>query len=198
MCAIAAVALSACATSPAAPPAPPRPPLGQELPAAPDGEVLGQGTVIDVAGQAQLCLGGVMESYPPQCHGVPLEGWTWEGVDGSESSGDVTWGSYAVRGTYDGETFTLTDEPVMLALYDPMPFPDPTGGKPGTGEEGSLVGIQDSLFDRLGPYLLMSSAENGYLWVDVVWDDGTLQHAADAEFGDDVVVIRSALRPVEG
>jgi len=31
----------------------------------------------------------------------------------------------------------------------------------------------------------------------VVWDDGTWQDAADEEFGDDVVVIRSALRALE-
>ena len=39
-----------------------------------------------------------------------------------------------------------------------------------------------------------SSIENGYLWVDVVWDDGTLQDAADAAYGEGVVVVRSALR----
>jgi hypothetical protein len=32
--------------------------------------------------------------------------------------------------------------------------------------------------------------------VQVVWDDGTLQEGADAEYGDGVVVIQSAMTPV--
>lgn len=36
----------------------------------------------------------------------------------------------------------------------------------------------------------------GRLVVDVVWDDGTLQQAADDDYGSDVIVIRSAIREV--
>jgi hypothetical protein len=171
--------------------------FGEMYPQPPEGQVVAQGTVMDVAGDVELCLGAIAESYPPQCSGIPLEGWSWDGVEGSESSGDVTWGAYAVQGTYDGDVFTSTAPPIMLALYDPMPFPDPTGGEPGKGEEAELVAIQDELPDRLGDTHLSSSVENGYLWVDVVWDDGTLQNAADAEFGDDMVVVRSAIRALE-
>ncbi len=122
--------------------------------------------------------------------------WTWDGVEGSESSGGVTWGAYAVQGVFDGETFSVTQPPIMLALYDPMPVPDPTGGVPGAGTEAQLLEIQELLPDRLGDAYLSSWPENGYLWVDVVWDDGTWQDAADEEFGDETVVIRSALRPL--
>jgi hypothetical protein len=170
------------------------PALGAVLPAPPSGEVAGQGTVMDEAGQVELCLGGIAESYPPQCSGIPMSDWTWEGLEGGESSGDVRWGAYAVKGTFDGEAFSVTQPPIMLALYDPMPFPDPTDGRPGAGTEAQLAEIQDQLPHRLGDAYLSSSQDNGYLWVDVVWDDGTWQDAADEEFGDDVVVIRSALR----
>ena len=61
--------------------------------------------------RSELCLGPVAESYPPQCSGIPLEGWSWEGVEGSETSGDVRWGTYAVQGTYDGESLTVTAPP---------------------------------------------------------------------------------------
>ncbi len=106
----------------------------------------------------------------------------------------MRWGTYAVQGTYDGESLTVTAPPIMLALYDPMPLPDPTGGEPGQGDEASLLALQNELPDRLGDQYLSSSVENGYLWVDVVWDDGTLQDAADAEFGAGPVIVRSALR----
>lgn len=171
--------------------------FGEAYAQPPDGDVVGQGTVIDAAGLAELCLGPVAESYPPQCSGIPLDGWTWDGVEGSETSDDVRWGAYAVQGTYDGVSLTVGAPPIMLALYDPMPVPDPTGGKPGQGDEESLLAVQEELPDRLGDEYLSSSVENGYLWVDVVWDDGTLQDAADAEFGSDTVIVRSAFRALE-
>ena len=199
-----ALALAGCATPagsdtpPAAADAPPGASLGSLWPAPPETDVLAQGTVMDVDGDAELCLGAVAESYPPQCSGIPLTNWTWEGVEGSETSGDVTWGSYAVQGTYDGEAFAVTQPPIMLALYDPMMSEDPTGGEPGAGDEATLLEIQEELPDILGEAYLGSYPENGWLWVDVVWDDGTWQDAADDDYGDDTVIIRSALRPVEG
>lgn len=189
--------LTACATASPGAGASDSVAFGDMYPAPPEGDVVAQGTVMDVGGDVELCLGPVAESYPPQCSGIPLEGWSWHGIEGSETSGDVTWGAYAVQGTYDGDTFTSTAPPIMLALYDPMPIEDPTGGESGAGEEDELVALQDELPDRLGDQYLSSSVENGYLWVDVVWDDGTLQDAADGEFGDDVVVVRSAMRALE-
>lgn len=184
------VLLAACATSAGSGGAP----FGSLPPAPPEGEVRGTGTVMDVGGDVQLCLGPIAESLPPQCSGIPLEGWTWEGVDGSESSGGAQWGAYAVQGTYDGETMSVTGPPILLALYDPIRPEDPTGGRPGTADEATLEKIQAELPDRLGDQLLSSRLESGYVWADVVWDDGTLQDAADAAYGDGVVIVWSALR----
>lgn len=58
-----------------------------------DGEVLGQGTVLQ--------------------------------LDGEETASGVTWGTYAVQGTWDGEQFTVTRPPIMLAVYDSMVVSDP-------------------------------------------------------------------------
>ena len=172
--------------------------LGSLWPAPPEGDVIAQGTVMDVGGEAELCLGPIAESYPPQCSGIPIADWTWEGIDGSESSGDTTWGAYAVQGEYDGDQFTVSQPPVMLALYDPMMQEDPTGGKPGQGDEATLTEIQDELPDILQEAYLGSWVENGWLYIDVVWDDGTWQKAADDDYGDDTVIVRSAMRPVDG
>jgi len=194
------LALAGCATATGqgASDAPPGASLGSLWPAPPEGEVLAQGTVMDVGGDVELCLGAVAESYPPQCSGIPISNWEWDAVEGSETSGEVTWGAYAVQGTYDGEEFSVTQPPIMLALYDPMPLPDVTNGEPGEGDEAMLLEIQDELPDILGEAYLGSYPDNGRLWIDVVWDDGTWQDAADDDYGDDVVVIRSALRPVQG
>jgi hypothetical protein len=192
------LALTSCASGAGSPGASTVAPLGSILPALPSGEVIAQGTVLDAGGSVELCLGAVAESYPPQCDGIALTDWSWSGIEGAETAGDVTWGAYAVQGEYDGESFTVTQPPIMLALYDPMPVPDPTEGEPGVGTEDELLGIQEQLPGRLEDAYLSSYPENGRLWVDVVWDDGTWQDAADAEYGEDVVVIRSAMRAVEG
>jgi hypothetical protein len=199
------LALSGCATPTGAggdpavsSDAPPGASLGSLWPAPPEGEVIAQGTVMDIGGEVELCLGPVAESYPPQCSGIPVGNWSWDGVEGSDSSGDATWGAYAVQGTYDGEEFTVTQPPIMLALYDPMMPEDPTGGEPGEGDEDTLLAIQEDLPGALDDAYLGSYPQDGWLWVDVVWDDGTWQDAADADYGENVVIIRSAMRPVEG
>ena len=61
-----------------------------------------------------------------------------------------------------------------------------------------LLEIQEDLPALLGDSYLSSYPENGWLWVDVIWDDGTWQDAADTDYGEDVVVIRSAMREVAG
>ena len=162
----------------------------------PDGEVVGTGTVLDVAGDVALCLGPIAESYPPQCDGLPLMGWSWEGVDGFEESGHTRWGTYAVFGTFDGEVFTATQPPIMLALYDPIRAEDPTGGGPGETPVAELDEIARELPTELGDLLLATWTQDGYVWAQVIWDDGTLQDAADAEYGDGVVIVQSALRPI--
>ncbi|MGN7950401.1 hypothetical protein ACTJKH_16800 [Microbacterium sp. 22215] len=192
--------LAACAAGPGSSPAPTSSAssTGDISGAAPpEGRVIGTGTVLDVAGDAQLCLGAVAESYPPQCTGIPLDGWTWEGVDGSETSGDTQWGTYAVYGTFDGDRYTVTDPPIMLALYDPIRPEDPAGGVDGTSSEADLARIQDEIAASLGREALSLWIERGYVWVNVVWDDGTLQDALDAEYGDDVVIVTSALREID-
>lgn len=195
--------LSACGPSTAGSPAPTSSGVAadQRIEAAhpenPVGRVISTGTVIDTDGSVQLCLGAVMESYPPRCSGIPVDGWTWDGVDGSETSGGTKWGSYAVYGTYDGDRYTITDPPIMLALFDPVRPEDPTSGIDGVTPDADLAAIRDDLVDRLGTTALSVWTERGYVWVDVVWDDGTLQSAADAEFGDGVVIITSALREID-
>lgn len=69
----------------------------------------------------QLCLGGVRESYPPQCGGADIEGWDWAAVDGEESANGTTWGMFHLVGTYVDDVFTLTE---------PARAPDPVTDGP--------------------------------------------------------------------
>lgn len=94
----------------------------------------GTGTVLQAKGKdPQLCLGGVMDSLPPKCGGLPLQGWDWDAVEDEESANGTTWGSYSVTGDYDGKVFKVlearapdwsggTDHPIET------PCDEPAGG----------------------------------------------------------------------
>ncbi|WP_065570655.1 hypothetical protein [Microbacterium oleivorans] len=176
--------------------APPGAALAALTPDAPTGEVIAQGTVLDDGSSVELCLGAVAESAPPQCSGIPLSGWSWAGLDDAASVVDATWGTYAVYGTYDGDTFTVTRAPVPLALFDPVAAPDPTGGKTGTAAASDVTSIHKAVPAAIGDAYLSSSEQDGWVLVDVVWDDGTWQKAADQDFGAGKVIVRSAIREV--
>ncbi|WP_091036929.1 hypothetical protein [Microbacterium oxydans] len=201
--AVGLLALTACTAGPGSSAAPTSTtvPSDQRLenahPEPPEGRVIGVGTVLEDAGGVALCMGAIMESYPPQCSGVPLDDWTWDGVDGSETSGETTWGAYAVYAMYDGERLARTDAPIMLALYDTVAPEDPTGGVEGSTAEDELTRVQDDISARLGADALTVGPDRGYVWLQVVWDDGTIQDAVDAEYGADVVVVTSALREID-
>jgi hypothetical protein len=92
------------------------------------------GTVLESSDHgAELCLGGIADSYPPQCSGLPIRDWDWSEVEGEESASGTTWGTFHVVGTYDGAAFTVLE----VSVYEPpssdrvdftAPCPEPAGG----------------------------------------------------------------------
>jgi hypothetical protein len=196
---IALTALTACGSDPgddsATDPAgsPSGNPIPTEAPAAP-GKVHKRGlaTVMDT-GSPELCLGAVAESYPPQCGGPALEGWDWEEQNGVfEEQGKVRWGEFAVTGRWDGSTFTVTGA-IPAALYDGMRLEEPTVPDPARSyTQAELEEIAAELGDQL-PGAQGAFADQGHVFVDVTYDDGSLQDWADEEYGTDVVIVVSAL-----
>ncbi|WP_155849897.1 hypothetical protein [Arthrobacter sp. H41] len=162
------------------------------------GELIGQGTVLQKDNEPpQFCLGGVAESYPPQCTGPVLRGWDWSTVDQFESASGVTWGAYAVQGTWDGSEFTRTGDPIPLSLYDTMPFVDPrlAEGSTGDGDEHQLTSIQAELSAARQPDVLESWISNGFLVITVPFDDGAIQQSLDEQYGQNLIIVQSVLRP---
>lgn len=81
-------------------------------------------TVIDDGDGAELCLGGVATSLPPQCSGPALPGWDWASLAGDfDQARGTRWGDFVVTGTFDGEALTPTDV-VPAAEADPVPDPE--------------------------------------------------------------------------
>ncbi len=131
------------------------------------------GTVLDDADGPKLCVGGVAESLPPQCLGLPLVGWDWEAVEGEETAGGATWGDYHVVGTFDGKLFTVTE----AGSYErdgesggdrdfTTPCPEPAGGWVATDP----TRVSEEAFDA-GASAAQARPDHVALWVDYVGDD---------------------------
>jgi hypothetical protein len=152
-------------------------------------------TVMDT-GSPELCLGPIAESYPPQCGGPPLTDWDWADHQGTyDEQGTVRWGTYLVTGTWDGTTMTAT-EAVPGALYDPaMPSPIPTPPAATAYSNEVLEKISEELRDQLPGYVGSYGGEgtDGHVLADVLYDDGSLQAWADTTYGENVVIVSSAL-----
>lgn len=151
------------------------------------------GLVLDDGSGPQLCLGKVAESAPPQCDGtaVPLADWSWQGKGGVERAGASRFGQYAVVGTFDGTTLSVTGA-VPAGLYDaaaPTAPPMPQQASADTDltaisrEVQQLPGLLDTTPDE----------QAGTVRADVVFDDGSLQRWADRSFGTGVVTVTGAL-----
>jgi hypothetical protein len=149
-------------------------------------------TVMDT-GSPELCLGAVAESWPPRCSGLPIDGWDWSQHEGMyQKSGSTRWGQFVVSGTWDGSTFTYADA-IAAAVYDPMADPTPTYPPPSV--EPGHAELQE-IADRLGrdlPGALSARVDSQRVLVDVVYDDGSLQHHVDREYGEGVVALVPAL-----
>lgn len=197
--ALAVVALTGCAVAdePGGPP-----PAGEDVLPNPvtDDELMGQGTVLQRGEDAAIfCLGSVAESYPPQCTGPELLGWDWASVEQHETAGGTTWGTYAVRGTWDGVAFTKTGDAIPLSLYDPMADIDPRTDEKNRGstDEAELQRVVDDMLETYDmPPILSYWVENGYAWIAVIYDNGPIQAYLDEKYGAGVVAVASALRPV--
>lgn len=90
------------------------------------GEVTTDGlvTVLDDGSDIQMCT-FVAKSLPPQCSGSPLADWDWAAHPEHEDVGGTKWGDFALTGTFDGTTLSVT-EAIPAALYD-VPSTPPVG-----------------------------------------------------------------------
>ena len=127
----------------------------------PGGEVRTSGlvTVLDSGEGPEMCLGAAAESYPPQCGGPAVADFEWGDV-GAEEAGGVTWGSYALTGTYDGTTFTVTDA-IPAALYDAMAEPE-TGALEPACDDATTTDADRATPEDLDATLAAASALKTY------------------------------------
>ncbi|QSB04133.1 hypothetical protein [Natronoglycomyces albus] len=142
-----------------------------------------QGTVLQGPDDEapQLCQ-VVQHSLPPQCSGIDLEGWDWDDVN-HESEADHRWGEYTVTGTYDGQTFTLTEDPrenevgIPVEDEDGVTFTTPCSEPDGGWEpEDTSLTSDEALHDAMG--LATQRDEFAGQWID---NNSTLEGENDVE-----------------
>lgn len=187
------LAVAGCATAGSSAPDAPSAPATLALPApSTDSPALGVGTVLEREDGEILCLGAVAESAPPQCDGPELVGWDWDAFEHQET-GDVRWvQGVALEGTYDAEAqrFTQTGEPMSAAAITLPAVEIPAGDL----DEATIASVQEELLALERDDLLGASGHGGIVVLDVVYDDGSMQAALDAHYGEGVVFVVSALR----
>ena len=165
-----------------------------DVPAA-DGPVVGLGLVLDgsAEGKPGFCLGPVAESYPPQCQGLPLEGWDWSQQRGDfDNAGGVRFGSYAVTGTFDGTTLTY-ESAVPARCTTRCPGRSPPAPRPRTTPRPSSRPSPRSCRSCPAPSprcpATTSSSSTSSMTT------ARSQDWADATYGNGLVFVHSALAP---
>lgn len=145
-------------------------------------------TVLDDGDGAELCLGGVATSLPPQCGGPKLVGWDWREHDSAyESQNGVRWGEFVVAGAYDAENEEFTaGEVTPAAEYDPpdeVEPPSPDFVTPCAEPEGGWRVIDESLVSPEAMQAAFERAQtlDGY---GVAWMDQSPNPASERELTD--------------
>ncbi|MFK5635102.1 MULTISPECIES: hypothetical protein [unclassified Ornithinimicrobium] len=161
----------------------------------PGEELVAHGILMQTAPErVEICLGGVAESYPPQCDGPVLRGdFSWDDVS-QQRSGTVTWTDdpvFAV-GTFDADdgdtgSFTLAraistgpppgyavpapQEPAFPQLCDD-PYRDGAEGPPDQAEQEALR----TALEDLDGYVTSWVSDGSHLYNVVVTSDPEQAH----------------------
>jgi hypothetical protein len=153
-----------------------------------------QGTERD---STELCV-IVMDSYPPQCEGLPVTGWDWGAVEHEEASG-VRWGTYVVTGTFDGKAFTVTEDAEPLDATDQpggtADVPDPAEDLSPEEIEAAAAELQEQFPQLVFGHL--PDDGHGVAIIDTLLVSAELETYAAEHFPEDAIVFKPVLALVE-
>ena len=179
-------------------------------------ELMASTTVLEAPGAgAQLCLGGVAASLPPQCGGPVIENWEWAQAPKHEEVNGVRWGEFVVIGTYDAaaSTFHLTRPVTTPQAYagpqPPLP-PDPDFGTPCPEPAGGWQVVDPAKATHAAQDAMLEAATKlpGYAgaWLDQSINKSQRPEAMNdpvkliinVQVTDDIAAAESALREIWG
>lgn len=182
--------------------APSRPDL---VPDAHDGPLTTVGTVLEDAGHGpQLCVGGIATSYPPQCGGPDVLGFSFDDLpaESYEAALESRWGLVALTGVVEGDAVRLTGpprpatgplDPPLVAEFSAdftTPCPAPAGG----WTEPDPARADD---DALGRAAEVAPGVPGHalLWID---EQAPGHRVVNVSTAGDPAAVESAVRQVWG
>jgi len=146
-------------------------------------------TVIDSGNGPELCLGGVMDSLPPQCSGPVTEGLNMDGW--SEEASGVRWGEQTVVVTWppvDGavQVESQSDAVFPSIDYPPGRLPAECAGIDTGAGAGAINSYANSLGDANGGLYVTN---DGTLVLQVVGDPEPHREALAAQGGACVIEV---------
>lgn len=160
-------------------------------------------TVIETEEHGPQLAGVLAQSYPPQGGGLDVAGWDWGAVEHDAAAG-TRWGSYIVTGTFDGESFELTEEPIPTGEVDMDDYPhleytEPEAPAPSEDlSEAELQDIVEDLTERF-PVIVNGGwpdAEHGVARIDAVLVTPQIESYVAEAYPEGAVVFSSMLRPI--
>ncbi|GAB3229355.1 hypothetical protein GCM10027447_22550 [Glycomyces halotolerans] len=170
-----------------------------------DGDVVYQGalTVIETPDHGPQLTAAVAQSYPPQGGGMDVVGWDWDAV-AHESAQGTSWGHYIVTGTYDGEAFVLTEDPVPTDEIDMSDYPHLQHTEPEVDEPAErlsheeLQGVVEDLAERFPDLVTGGRVDEAksVARVDVYLVTPELDEHVSQRYPDGAVVFTRLLQPV--
>jgi hypothetical protein len=98
----------------------------------------------------------------------------------------------AIEGTYDAaaQTFAPSAAPMSAATIQLPAIEVPAGSL----DDATIDAVQEDLFSLERADLFSAYGQDGTVELDVAYDDGSMQAAIDAVYGQGVVVVVSAMR----
>ncbi|WP_380171174.1 hypothetical protein ACFEMC_19590 [Kineococcus sp. DHX-1] len=206
---LAVLLLAACAPQGPTPGTAPVPSRADLVPDTHDGPLTTTGTVLEDAGHGpQLCVGAVATSYPPQCGGPDVLGFSFDDVPAGAygAAVDSRWGHFALTGVVerlgdrDAVRLTAPPRPATEPLDPPLvaefpvdfttPCPAPAGGR--TEPDPARAGD-----DALGSAGAVAPGVPGYtlLWID---EQAPGHRVLNVSTAGDLAAMESAVRQVWG
>lgn len=128
-------------------------------------------TVIDAGTGPVACIGGVAQSFPPQCSGLPVAGLDWTALtEPWQEEAGVRWADLRVVGSWDRDTGTVT----VTEVPGPVQRPEPV--RPGATDytlPEACAGIADQATrdaDAVLAWTFENPDRSGGMWL----ADGTI------------------------
>lgn len=160
-------------------------------------------TVLENATHGPQLAAVTTASYPPMGGALDVANWDWDAVEHTEQGG-VLWGSYIVTGTFNGEAFELTEEPIPteeadMADYPHLEYTEPEIPEPSEDlSESALDAIVTDLTERFPKVVSAGRADaaHGVAVIDTLFVTPEMESYAAQSYPEGTIVFTEVMKPL--